>query len=108
MQTLTIPREDFQAAIEAGIEASPTLLERERARLRALADTALSVGTNFSDGCPATLAGLCVAEYVPGRAVDFATAYDDAMGAAAWRKMRAEGAVSTGKMYGYTNRVAIV
>ena len=93
---LTIPRTDFQAAIEAGIDNSPTLIERERERLRQVGRDELSVGTNFSTGCPATLAGLCVAGDVPDRAADFACAYDDRMSAVA--PMR----------YGFVKRVRIV
>jgi hypothetical protein len=54
----TITRAQLAAAIEAGIAASPGLLNSERRALRTVADTVTRVGTNYEHGCVAVLAGI--------------------------------------------------
>lgn len=77
----TISREDFVAAIEAGIENSPALTASEQANLRHVARTepAALVGLFVTPdcGCPLTLAGLYVESFpLPERFVAFYRGFD--------------------------------
>lgn len=84
---MIVAREDFQAAIEAGIDKVPSLAPEQIESLRKVGRDAVLVGHNFCDGpgCPAILAKLTTPiearkhNVMPSNVFEFACQFDTAL-----------------------------
>lgn len=85
MNTATITRRMFAAAIAEGLDSAEGLTAEQRDALLSVARDAKRVGTNYNTGCPAILAGIIPRDYghtigaTNVAAEDFASGFDGAM-----------------------------